>query len=91
MQFGELAADRGVSPAHDISEIGEGVLHEIAGSVSRAKLVISVAAGVPVSALRAGLGGVNRQKPRRGGDQDKRQQHRPLPGGVHRRQVLVGC
>ena len=32
------------------------VLQEVAGSVSRAKLLISVAAGVPVSALRAGLG-----------------------------------
>jgi pyrroline-5-carboxylate reductase len=32
------------------------VLQEVAGSESRAKLLISVAAGVPVSALRAGLG-----------------------------------
>ena len=55
----------GLTPLARIVGIGVGgvkpqimgaVLQEVAGSVSRAKLLISVAAGVPVSALRAGLG-----------------------------------
>ena len=31
MQLGQLAADRGVAPAHDIGEVGERILHPVAG------------------------------------------------------------
>ena len=38
----------------------------------------------------AGLRGVNRQRPRRGGDQGKDNQHHPASGGRHRQRVSVG-
>ena len=38
----------------------------------------------------AGLRGVNRRRPRRGGDQGKDNQHRPASGGRHRQRVSVG-
>ena len=52
----ELVADSDVVILAVKPQIMDAVLKEIAGAVDRGKVLISIAAGVPVSALRKGLG-----------------------------------